>query len=84
MRCSIIRRVSTEKQAAERKNSLKEQLSECQKAIEQRNWAFVRDFNFGNCHGHEVLTHPLYAELKQHIADNKCDVIVTKVIDLIA
>ncbi len=64
MRCSIIRRVSTSKQAAEDKTSLEDQLNECLESIKQRKWIFVKDFNFGDTHGQHMKSHPLYAEIK--------------------
>lgn len=79
MRCSIIRRVSTEKQAE--KISLTDQLKQCKKSIELRGWTFIRDFNFESTHGYELKTHPLYADLRQHIINDECDVILTAVLD---
>ncbi len=79
MKCSIIRRVSTEQQAE--KISLTEQLKRCEKTIQERGWNFVRDFNFGAAHGSELRGHPLYLEIKKHIENNGCDVLLTAVLD---
>lgn len=79
MKCSIIRRVSTEQQAE--KVSLGEQLRLCNESIHARAWQFVKDFNFSATHGKDLKTHPLYLQLRQHIEQNECDVIMVAVLD---
>lgn len=79
MRCSIIRRVSTEEQA--KKISLTEQLTACQAAIQARGWFLVRDFNFAHTHGADLIAHPLYRDLIAHIVAHECDVLITYVLD---
>lgn len=79
MRCSIIRRVSTDEQA--KKASPEHQKAACLKSIQERGWTLVKDFYFEGVHGYEIRQHPLYLELKDHIARNECDVIMTYVLD---
>jgi len=79
MRCSVIRRVSTEHQAE--KISLTDQLKQCQRAIAERGWQFVEDFNFGAVHGEMMQNHPTYGVLIHHIETDQTDVILTAVLD---
>lgn len=79
MKCSIIRRVSTEEQA--KKMSLSKQLEFCTDSINNRHWTFVHDFNFENTHGYEIINHPLYLDFKKHVQQRQCDVVMLAMID---
>lgn len=79
MKCSIVRRVSSVDQA--QNMSLPAQLKLCENSIQERKWTFVKDFNFGSTHGYELQNHPLYLELKRHIINNKCDVVLVAILD---
>ncbi len=78
MRCSIIRRVSTEQQ--KEKISLSDQLKKCQQTIQERDWQFIEDFNFGARHGSELQNHPIYVALKQHIENDKTDILLSAIL----